>query len=180
MADIIIPESSNLYKKLGNLAKVFETPESVLDRIIDAYDAPMEDKPTNTKPTNTKTAKSKQKITLEIVKEIYPLAKDVYEERIKLDDALDELEKIMYRGSALMYVNIFKAMRRGESYTRTMNTYATRYFLEQILKDYQQEGLELALNALNAHIEYFEGFIGNGKLKRVREIRDEFTAKLDL
>ncbi len=178
MTDIIIPESSKLYEKLANLAKVFESPESVLERIIDAYDSPMEDKPTNTKPTNTKIAKPKQKITLDVIKEIYPLAKDVYEGRKKLDDALNELEKIMYRGSALMYVNVFKAMRQGESYTRTMNTTATRYFLEQIREDYQEEGLKLALNALNAHIEYFEGFIGEGKMKTTGEIRDEFTAKL--
>ncbi len=172
MTDIIIPESSNLYKKLANLAKVFESPESVLERVIDAYDAPMEDKPTNTKP--------KQKITLDVIKEIYPLAKNVYEKHIKLDDALDQLEKTMYRGSALMYVNVFKAMREGESYTRTMNTTATCYFLEQIRKDYQEEGLKLALKALNAHIEYFEGFIGTGKMKTIRQIRDEFTAKLKL
>ena len=67
MTDIIIPESSRLYKKLANLAKVFESPESVLERVIDAYDAPMADKPTNTKST--------QKITLDVVKEIYPRAK---------------------------------------------------------------------------------------------------------
>ncbi len=175
MTDIIIPESSRLYKKLANLAKVFESPESVLERVIDAYDAPMEDKPTNTKPV-----KPKQKITLEVVKEIYPKAKDVYEGRIELDEALDYLEKIMYRGSALMYVNIFKAMRQGESYTRTMNTDATRHFLEQIRKDYQEEGLELALQALNAHIEYFEKFIGAGKMKTTGKIRDEFSAMLDL
>ncbi len=172
MTDIIIPESSRLYKKLANLAKVFESPESVLERVIDAYDAPMEDKPTNTKP--------KQKITLDVIKEIYPLAKNVYEGDIKLDDALNELEKTMYRGSALMYVNIFKAMREGESYTRTMNTTATRYFLEQIFENYQEEGLKLALNALNAHIKYFEGHIGEGKMKTTRKIRNEFSAKLEL
>ncbi len=171
MTDIIIPESSKLYKKLAKLAKTFETPESVLERVIDAYDAPMEDKPTNTKP--------KQKITLEVVKEIYPKAKDVYDGRIKLNDALDELEEKIHRGSAFMYINAFKAMRQGKSYTRNMNTAATRYFLEQILKDYKKEGLELALNALNAHIEYFESF-GYGKMKSIREIRNEFSAKLDL
>ena len=172
MTDIIIPESSRLYKKLANLAKVFETPESVLERVIDAYNVPMEDKSTNTKP--------KQKITLDVVKEIYPRAKGVYEGDIKLDDALDQLEKTMYRGSALMYVNIFKAMREGESYTRTMNTTATEHFLEQIFDDYQADGLKLALKALNSHIEYFEKFIGDGKMKTTRKIRDKFTDKLKL
>ncbi len=79
-----------------------------------------------------------------------------------------------------MYVNIFKAMRQGESYTRTMNTRATRYFLEQIFEDYQADGLKLALKALNAHIEYFEGHIGEGKMKTTGGIRNEFSAKLDL
>ncbi len=175
MADIIIPESSRLYKKLAKIAKIFESPESVLERVIDAYDAPMQNKITNANP-----AKPKKKITLEVVKEIYPLAKDVYEGRIELDDALDCLEEKLYRGSASMYINTFKLMRKGESYTRTMNTAGTRYFLEKILDDYQEEGLELALKALNAHIEYFESFSGNGKMKTIRKIRDEFTAKLEL
>ncbi len=174
MADIIIPESSRLYKKLANLAKVFESPESVLERIIDAYDAPMEDKPTNTKPV-----KPKKKITLEVIEEIYPRAKDVYEGRIKLDDALDELEDKLHRGSALMYINTFKAMRQGDPYKRTINTTATQYFLEQIHNDYQDEGLELALQALNYNINYFEKFIGAGNMKTTGKIRDKFTAELN-
>ena len=174
MTDIIIPESSKLYKKLAKLAKTFETPESVLERVIDAYDAPMQNK-----ITSTKLAKPKKKITLDVVKEIYPRAKDVYEGRIDLDKALNELEDKINKGSAWMYINTFKAMREGKSYTRNMNTAATRYFLEQIFKDYREEGLELALQALNEHIKYFES-LGNGKMKTIRQIRDEFTAKLKL
>ncbi len=175
MADIIIPESSNLYKKLANLAKVFESPESVLERVIDAYDAPMQNK-----ITSIKLVKPKKKITLDVVKEIYPRAKDVYEGRIELDKALNELEDKMNKGSAWMYINTFKAMRQGESYTGTINTTATKYFLQQIFDDYKAEGLELALEALNANIIYFEGLSGNGTLKTVRDIRDKFTAKLEL
>ncbi len=175
MADITIPESSNLYKKLAKIANVFESPESVLERVIDAYDAPMQNK-----ITSIKLAKPKKKITLDVVKEIYLRAKDVYEERIDLDKALNELEDKMNKGSAWMYINTFKAMRQGKFYTGTINTTATKYFLEQIFDDYKEEGLELALKALDTNIEYFEGLSGNGKLKRVREIRNEFSAKLEL
>ena len=176
MADIIISESSDLYKDLVELAEDFETSESVLRRLIDAYKKnPM---PIQDNPADAKSAESKKRITLEVVKEIYPLAKGVFEEGKDLDDALNHLETKLHRGSALMYLNTFKAMREGERYTRTINTTATRYFLEQILEDYQEEGLKLALKALNAHIEYFEGFIGTGKMKTIGQIRDEFTAKI--
>ncbi len=178
MADIIIFESSDLYKDLVELAENFETSESVLRRVIDAYkENPI---PIQDKSTDAKDIAPKKKITLDVVKEIYPQAKNVYEGRIELYEALNELEKKLHRSSALMYINVFKAMRRGESYTRTMNTTATRYFLRKILEDYQEEGLELALKALNTNIIYFEGFIGEGKMKTVREIRDEFTDKLKL
>ena len=174
MADIIIFESSDLYKDLVELAEDFETSESVLRRVIDAY----KENPVSIS-TDAKDIAPKKKITLDVVKEIYPKAKDVYEGRIDLNDALDYLEKKLHRNSALMYINTFKAMRQGESYTRTMNTTATRYFLEQILKDYKKEGLRLALDSLNANIDYFEQFIGEGKMKTVRKIRDKFTAELD-
>ena len=178
MADIIISESSDLYNDLVELAEIFETSESVLRRVIDAYKKnpiPIQDK-----STDKKDIAPKKKITLDVVKEIYPKAKDVYEGRIELNDALDYLEKKLHRGSALMYINVFKAMRQGESYTRTMNTAATGYFLDQIRKDYPEEGLELALKALNANIIYFERFIGEGKMKTVREIRDKFTGMLEI
>ena len=131
------------------------------------------------KITSTKLVKPKKKITSDVVKEIYLRAKDVYEGRIELNDALNELEDKMNKGSAWMYINTFKAMRQGESYTGTINTTATEYFLKQIFKDYREEGLELALKALNANIKYFEGLSGNGKLKTVREIRDEFADMLE-
>ncbi len=177
MHDIIIPESSELYRKLEDLAKFSETPESVIRRLIDAYKnnpVSIQDKSTYTKDTVPK-----KKITIEVIKEIYPRAKGVYEGDIDLDDALDYLGEKLHRGSALMYINTFKAMRQGDSYKRTINTTATRYFLEQIHNDYQDEGLELALQALNYNIDYFEKFIGAGNMKTTGKIRDKFTAKLN-
>ncbi len=177
MHDIIIPESSELYKRLEDLAKFSETPESVIRRLIDAY----KNNPVSIqdKSTYTKDIVPKKKITLEVIKEIYPRAKAVHEKRMDLDKALNELEDKLHRGSALMYINTFKAMRQGDPYKRTINTTATQYFLQQIYDDYKAEGLKLALQALNYNIDYFEKFIGAGNMKTTGEIRDKFTAELN-
>ncbi len=169
MADIIIKTDSDIYKMLVGMAAPFETAEALLNRIVDSYKAT---------PDPAKPSKEKRKITLEMVKVFYASAKEVYDGRIDMDEALDQLENISGRGSAKIYLSVFASMRNGEGYKRTINMAATRYFLDQIFTDYQVDGLKNALDALNAHIEYFEGFIGEGKMKNMRRMRNVFVNKL--
>ena len=109
-------------------------------------------------------------MTEEEAVKIHRIAKDVYEERKGLNVALDYLEKIMDRGSALMYINAFKAMKLGKCYKRAINKPATIYFLEQILVDGGTDDLKLALKALAEHTEY--------KVAWLKKIHAEFSDKL--
>ncbi len=167
MPDIIIRESSEIYKMLLQKAKPFETADELLNRLVDSYKATP---PPNSKPTIEKSA-----ITTEMVKEFYTKAKAVYEGRISLHEALDQLENISRRATANVYFHVFIAMREGKRYTRTINMSATKYFLNQIFTDYGSEGLKTALHALDSHMEYFEGFIGGGNMKNMRRMRNGFA-----
>jgi hypothetical protein len=62
----------------------------------------------------------------------------------------------MDAGSADGYVRQLEHFLNGVAYTRTINDPATRYYLENIAKDFGNEGLQNSLNALRGHIEYYE------------------------
>ncbi len=114
----------------------------------------------------------KQKMTKEEVILIHEIAREVYKDRMYLKDGLDFLEKEMKmkKGSARMYINAFKAMKKGECYKMEINKPATIYFIEQIFIDDGKDGLELALKALEKHIEH--------KVNYLRTIHEGFSAKL--
>ena len=98
------------------------------------------------------------RITLDIIKKIYPLAKDVFERRASRYDVHSTLvEDVgMNRASAMMYVQAFLKMMEGKHYTRTINGHATEYFLEMIHADYGKKALKKALSSVAGHIEYYK------------------------
>lgn len=71
--------------------------------------------------------------------------------------------------SAMMNVNGFRHMARGERYRRTINANITDAFLERIYRDSKDAGLSLALAAMLQHIEYYEAKTGS-KVVAGREI----------
>lgn len=111
------------------------------------------------------------KITTEMTHFAYVAAKDVYEGRTDIGEALDYLEGDcgMNRGSANDYIQGFKKMMSGERYTRTFNTEATDYYFTNIRQDYGLGALRNALQAAAAHVEYYKG-LGHGDLKSIRAV----------
>jgi len=61
----------------------------------------------------------------------------------------------MNAGSAGDYVSNFLAMMKGEKYTRTLNEYTTKYFLDHILEDYGPSALQKAVAACKMHADYY-------------------------
>ena len=114
--------------------------------------------------------------TLDVIKQIYPLARDVFGRRADIDDVQDTLVKNagMNPSSALMYVQAFLKMMEGEGYKRAINGTATEYFLEMIHADYGPRALKKALSSVNEHIKYYESH-GTGKLRNIRKIHDKFS-----
>lgn len=67
-------------------------------------------------------------------------------------------------------------MLKGETYHRTLNAYATRYYLDNILKDRGVPFAQKALRATRAHAAYYEGVTGARALA-TRRVCDEFEAE---
>lgn len=108
-------------------------------------------------------------ITLNEVQKIYLLAKNVYFQESKKKDALIEAENFgMNKGSAHDLITNFKYMYEGKKFTRTNNNITTKYYLENIFKDFGIERLENAISALDMHIEYYE----NLRMTTMHGLRD--------
>ncbi len=164
--------TDEIYAGLEALAVGFDTPSSVIKRLLDKE---LEiNKPQENKDTKAITPIPKGKITLEVIETLYPIAKEFQEGRREIEDAISCLKEQMSRATAMMYIKTFRAIRQGKCYTRTINRIATRYFLEQILADYGIDGLKIALESVWSHIEYFEQFLEGREMKPTREIYYEF------
>lgn len=120
-----------------------------------------------------------ESITLDVVKQIYPLAKDVYKGKLDVKTARDKLVRDvrMNPSSAGGYVQVFRRMMKGERYTRTINEDATRYFLEMIHADFGKQALRVALSSLKQHTKYYKSRRPGG-LPSIENIYREFSKKL--
>jgi uncharacterized protein with ParB-like and HNH nuclease domain len=101
----------------------------------------------------------------------YEVAKKVYAGSLGRTAGKDEIAKLtgMNSGSAGDYIADFLAMMNGEKYTRTLNEYSTRYFVERIREDFGEGAFRKALAACQKHAEYYAGF-GHGRLAYVERI----------
>lgn len=118
------------------------------------------------------------KITKEIIVRCYYYAKKVYSRQIDRTTATNNLysELGMNQGSAADYIVAFGSMMNGERYTRTINTEATSYYLENIKNDYGLDQLKIALKAVDLHTKYY-GNLGRGQLRSVEKVVDEYMRK---
>jgi hypothetical protein len=64
-------------------------------------------------------------------------------------------------------------MMDGKEYRRTINTYATEYYLENIKKDFGTEALNRALKATEEHVKYYST-LGKGNLRSIEKIVQEY------
>ena len=121
------------------------------------------------------------KISEDSIKKIYSLAKKVYAAELSRKEALDICcdEKIMETGSAQDYIQNFKYMMTGFNYKRTMNLFGTEYFLRQIKIDYGQSAFEVALNATQNHIIYYNS-LNYGKQKQTQKLVDNLTKEFSV
>ena len=79
----------------------------------------------------------------------------------------------MNSGSAGDYISAFFAMMDGERYTRTLNEYSTRYFLNSILEDYGESAFQKAIDSCRKHAIYYAA-LGRGRLVYVEKIVEKF------
>jgi len=118
-------------------------------------------------------------ITNDMIKSLYEFAKDVYNGKISIQGALNELSTkySMNESSARYHINAYKCMRHGCEYKRAISKVATKYFLDNIYQNEGKSELEKALTSVLRHMEYNESFI-NGKLNGIRLIYEEYSKLL--
>jgi len=106
----------------------------------------------------------------------YEVAKEVYAGSLGRMVGKDEIVRQtgMNAGSAGDYITGFLAMMNGDRYTRTLNEYSIRYFVEHIREDFGEAAFRKALAACKKHAEYYGG-LGYGRLAYVERIVEEYT-----
>lgn len=116
------------------------------------------------------------KITNEMTHRAYEIIKMVHNESLTRSEAKYKIaeETGMNAGSAGDYVTNFLAMMDGKRYTRTMNTYATRYLLENIRLEFGEEQFQKAIEATKEHVKYYNG-LNNGTLHSIQNVIDELS-----
>lgn len=114
------------------------------------------------------------KIANDMIPHAYDIAKRVYEGQLRLSDGKIELNRIsgMTLGSTGDYINNFRYMLFGERYMRTMNLYATEYFLQHIEQDYGREKQRLVAQAVKKHVEYYKTV--HGYLRSTDELAQKY------
>ena len=114
--------------------------------------------------------KEKKTITNEMIVLCYAYAKKIYNREIEEKQAVDKINRIenMNPGSAKDYITAFFRMIEGEKYIRTINIKATKYYLENIRKDFGENTLNNAIKSVEKHIAYYEN--GHGSLKSIKQL----------
>jgi 5-methylcytosine-specific restriction protein A len=89
-----------------------------------------------------------------------------------------ERESGLNRASARIFINDYRHLIRGERFRRTMSVGAMRYFMERIFFDNGPEVRRNAVQALEAHIAYYERD-AEGSARGMRALAEEFALKFD-
>ncbi|WP_369063310.1 HNH endonuclease [Burkholderia gladioli] len=85
------------------------------------------------------------------------MEKAVYEGRLKRTEAIRQLTSNGFtEGSASVYLNSFRMMRRGETYRMALSNEAVELFLKLAYESGDCEALRAGLVAFNGNIDYYE------------------------
>lgn len=119
----------------------------------------------------------KKKITKEQVHLAYELALQVNQKKISREDAIENLVNILNMNSVSAgdYIQSIQKMLKGECYKRTINAYATEYYLEKIANEFGVNFQNLAIVALRKHLDYFQSLPNGGPQKKHRKILNKYT-----
>lgn len=113
-------------------------------------------------------------ITLDQTKLAYKVSKDYYDGVIKRQEAIAQLKNSgMNERSASIYLQVYRYLKQGETFTRTLKAESFEYFLDRLLNEFGNSQLLKSLTALKNHIEYYES-THSGKLLLIRGIHEKY------
>ena len=116
------------------------------------------------------------KITLEMSKGAYSVAKKIYAGKLSRNAGKQEIAKTtgMNETSAQAFITIFLGMMEGKTYKRAFNNETNRFLLESIKVDYGDQYFIRALSAAQKHIDYYST-LGKGNLTGLQDIVGELS-----
>ena len=111
------------------------------------------------------------KVSVDAIHYAYEIAKLCYAGNLSFTEAFSRIvgETGMAANSAKDYINNLKYMLEGKCYARTLNTYATEYYLKQIRKDYGETAYRAAIEATRQHVVYYNS-LGYGKRRSIEAL----------
>ena len=117
------------------------------------------------------------KITMEMSRGAYEIAKRVYSGQMSRSEGKIEINRLngMGVGSAQDFITIFLAMLNGEEYKRTFNNDTNKFLLESIRKDFGEDSFRDALKAVQKHIDYYST-LNNGNLSGLQKIINQMSS----
>ena len=116
------------------------------------------------------------KVSVEAIHYAYEIAKCFCAGSLSFTEAYSKIadKTGMAANSAKDYVNNLKYMLEGKCYVRTLNTYATEYYLKQIRKDYGEQSFQAAISATQQHVVYYNN-LGYGQRRSIERLLIELT-----
>lgn len=114
-------------------------------------------------------------ITRDMIECVYEAGKKVYEGMLSKQEAKDIAYSTagMDVGSANDYITVLCAMLDGVEYHRTINAFATEYFLNKIEEDYGVERRKKAAFAVKEHTEYY-ATLGHGHQRKIEALAEKY------
>ena len=108
----------------------------------------------------------------------YSTLKRFHENEISKSEAIQSLANDgMNPGSAIINVNVFYHLMKGDKFTRTLSAPTFDYFFSQISNDFGISQLRTCLDGLAKHIDYMES-TRNYKMGKVRKIYDKYQISI--
>lgn len=120
-------------------------------------------------------------ITHDMVREAYKVARRVYAQEITRHAGIDDLVKrVKYNpSSAADAIDNYRCMRNGDSYERKNNLFTVQHYLEMIHQDDGLPALSQALDAVEKHLDYYEGISTGGPQPGQRNLLKEFRSLVE-
>ena len=100
--------------------------------------------------------RQKQPISQKMAAACYTIAKSIFPNEEEINEAANKVsnETGMNLGSAKDYIKNFFLMMKGEKLSHDMKESDSRFYFENIQKDYGDEALRKALNSLQLYIAF--------------------------
>lgn len=112
-------------------------------------------------------------ITPQMAAACYEQGKEVLKENVRLKDAVSYVNKTtgMSKGSAYIYISVYKTMREGKSIGHGISVDDARYYFDRIYKENGPKALLQATNAVQKYIDTLENPL-TGMQSLLDEYRD--------